>query len=99
VRKIGYLGNAAPGETMDMQNAMKSPGAVFGDPDVLEASREFTPEQKRAILLQWQNQLERLQSADDESMLSVRAVPGANAECLRRVTNALTRLASETPTG
>ena len=80
---------------MDIQNAMKSPGAVFGDPDVLEASREFTAEQKRAILLQWQNQLERLQSADDESMLSARAGSSANAECLRRVTNALTRVASE----
>ena len=74
---------------------MKMFRCLFSDPDVLEASREFTPEQERAILLQWQNQLERLQSADDESMLSVRAVPGANAECLRRVTNALTRLACE----
>jgi len=77
---------------MDVQAAMKSPGAVFGDPKVLEESREFTSEQKRAILLQWQNQLERLQSADDESMLSAGAAPGANAECLRRVTNALLRL-------
>jgi hypothetical protein len=84
---------------MDITSAMKSPGAVFGDPDALEASHEFTREQKRAILIQWQNQLERLQSADDESMLAVRAAPGANAECLRRVTNALTRLASETPAG
>jgi hypothetical protein len=84
---------------MDVQTAMKSPGAVFGDPEVLEGSREFTPEQKRAILLQWQNQLERLQSADDESMLSARSVPGANAECLRRVTNALLRLAAGASTG
>lgn len=84
---------------MDLQNAMKSPGAVFGDPEVLEASCTFTTDQKRAILLQWQNQLERLQSADDESMVSARAAPAANAECLRRVTNALTRLADATRTG
>jgi hypothetical protein len=79
---------------MDIQTAMKSPGAAFSGPEVLETSREFTSEQKRAILLQWQNQLERLQSADDESMFSARAAPGANAECLRRVTNALSRLAT-----
>jgi hypothetical protein len=77
---------------MNMQQAMKNPNVAFASPEVLEASTEFTTEQKRAILTQWKDQLEKLLIADDESMLRADAKAGANADCLRRVTNILTRL-------
>lgn len=79
---------------MNIQQAMKNPNVVFASPEVLEASTEVTPVQKRAILMQWKDQLEKLLIADDESMLraDANANVGANADCLRRVTNILTRL-------
>lgn len=77
---------------MNMQQAMKNPNVVFASPEVLEASTEFTAVQKRAILMQWKDQLEKLLIADDESMVRADAKAGANAECLRRVTDILTRL-------
>lgn len=77
---------------MNMQQAMKNPNVAFASPEVLEASTEFTAVQKRAILVQWKDQLEKLLIADDESMLRADAKAGANAECLRRVTDILTRL-------
>jgi hypothetical protein len=77
---------------MNMQEAMKNPNVAFASPEVLEASTEFTTVQKRAILTQWKDQLEKLLIADDESMLRADAKAGANADCLRRVTNILTRL-------
>lgn len=77
---------------MNLQQAMKNPNVVFDSPEVLEASTEFTADQKRAILMQWKDQLEKLLIADEESMLRADARAGANADCLRRVTNILTRL-------
>ena len=77
---------------MNLQQAMKNPNVEFAAPEVLEASADFSPVQKRAILLQWKDQLEKLLIADDESMLRADAKAGANAECLRRVTDILTRL-------
>jgi hypothetical protein len=79
---------------MTFQQAMKNPMRLFGTPEVLEASAEFAAEEKRVILLQWKNQLKQLLTADDESMLSANAIPGANAECLRCITNILTRIAA-----
>jgi hypothetical protein len=77
---------------MNIQQAMKNPNVVFASPEVLEASTEFTALQKRDILTQWQDQLEKLLIADEESMLRAGAEAGANADCLRRVTNILSRL-------
>jgi hypothetical protein len=77
---------------MNIQHAMKNPNGVFGTPEVLEASTEFTVAQKRAILMQWKDQLQQLLIADEESMLRSDAKAGANADCLRRVTDILTRL-------
>ncbi len=77
---------------MNLQQAMKNPNVAFGSPEVLEASTELTSVQKRAILTQWKDQLEKLLIADEESMLRANAISGANADCLRRVTNVLTRL-------
>lgn len=77
---------------MNIQQAMKNPNVVFASPEVLEGSTELTAMQKRAILVQWKDQLEKLLIADDESMLRADAKMGANADCLRRVTDILTRL-------
>jgi hypothetical protein len=80
---------------MNIQQAMKNPGSVFASPEALDESTDLTSAQKRAILTQWKDQLEKLLIADEESM--VRADPaareaGMNADCLRRVTNILSRL-------
>jgi hypothetical protein len=77
---------------MNLQQAMKNPNVAFASPEVLEASAEFTADEKRAILLQWKDQLEKLLIADDESMVRWDARAGSNADCLRRVTDILTRL-------
>jgi hypothetical protein len=77
---------------MNFQQAMKNPASSFGTPEALESSPDFVLEEKRVILLQWKDQLQQLLTADDESMLRADAVAGANADCLRRVTDTLTRL-------
>lgn len=77
---------------MIMQYAMKNPNVVFTSPEMLEKSPGFTTVQKRAILTQWKDQLQQLLIADEESMLRADPTPGANAECLRRVTDSMTRL-------
>jgi hypothetical protein len=77
---------------MNIQQAMKNPNVVFASPEVLEASTEVTAVEKRAILMQWKDQLEKLLIADEESMFRADAKAGANADCLRRVTDILTRL-------
>lgn len=82
---------------MDIQKAMKNPSTVFGTPEVLDASTELTAEQKRAILLQWKDQLLQLLIADEESMLAAGASAGTNADCLRRVTDIITRLDAGLP--
>ena len=76
---------------MTFQQAMKNPWATFRTPEVLEASTEFDAGQKRAILLQWKDQLTKLQTASDESMLGPES-NGSGAECMRRVVDALIRL-------
>ena len=78
---------------MNLQQAMKNPNVAFASPEMLEATLEFTTVQKNAILRQWKDQLEKLLIADEEGMSSAGAIAGANAECLRRVTDTLTRLA------
>jgi hypothetical protein len=77
---------------VNFQHAMKNPRSTFGTPESVEASGELDSEQKRLVLLQWKDQLQQLLTADDESMLRANAIPGANADCLRRITNILTRL-------
>jgi hypothetical protein len=77
---------------MNLEQAMKNPNVAFASPELLEASTEFDPSQKRAILMQWKDQLEKLLIADEESMLRAGARAGLNADCLRRVQDILTRL-------
>lgn len=81
---------------MNIQQAMKNPGSVFASPEALDESTDLTSAQKRAILTQWKDQLEKLLIADEESMVradpAAREKAGMNADCLRRVTNILSRL-------
>ena len=77
---------------MDIQQAMKNPARTFGTPEALEQATGLSDSQKRAILLQWKDQLHPLLAADDEHMLRAGAQAGANGECLRRVIDVLTRL-------
>jgi hypothetical protein len=77
---------------MDYQQALKNPGKMFkGAPEALESSTEFDAAQKRAILLQWKDQLIQLQRATNENMPGPES-DGAGADCLRRVVDALIRL-------
>jgi hypothetical protein len=76
---------------MDFQQALKNPNKLFASPESVETSTEFDAAQKRAILVQWQDQMEQLQRATNENMPGPES-NGAGAECLRRIVDALTRL-------
>ena len=77
---------------MDLERAMKNPGATFGTPEVLEASRDLSKEQKCAVLMQWKDQLQQLQNAENENMQAPEALQDGIAELLKRVTTALSHL-------
>lgn len=76
---------------MDLQQALKNPGKMFAAPEAVESSVEFDAAQKRAILVQWKDQLIQLQKATEENMPGPES-NGIGADCLRRVVDALTRL-------
>ena len=76
----------------DFASAMKDPGRAFGSPEALEMSPDFSAEQKHAILLQWKEQLQQLMVATEENMPGPETSSGVNADCLRRVVDALSRL-------
>jgi len=77
---------------MDIDKAMKNPASVFGTPEALSESRELTPDQKRTILLQWKDQLQQLQAADDEGMKRKNSSASATDDLLKRVTSVLSRI-------
>jgi hypothetical protein len=77
---------------MNIQDAMKNPGRAFPSPEAIEASLELNTEQKRAVLRQWKDQLQQLMVATEENMPGPESASGVNADCLRRVVDALTRL-------
>ena len=77
---------------MDVDRAMNSPASVFATPEALSESSELTAEQKRAVLLQWKDQLQQLQAADDEGMRRNEAAAGTTDDLLGRVTSSLSRL-------
>jgi len=77
---------------MDIDRAMKNPANVFRTPEVLSESTELTAEQKRAILLQWKDELQQLQAADDEGMQRSEGAAGATSDVLGRVTSILSRI-------
>ena len=80
---------------MDLDRAMKNPASVFGTPELLSESTDLVPDQKRAVLLQWKDQLQQLQAADDEGMQRSDGTTGATGDVLRRVTTILSRLEAD----
>lgn len=80
---------------MDIDKAMKNPASVFATPEGLSESSELTVEQKRAVLLQWKDQLQQLQAADDEGMYRNEAAAGPTDDLLGRVMNILSRIDAE----
>jgi hypothetical protein len=80
---------------MDLQDAMKDPARIFGSPEAIERSMELTANQKHAVLLQWKDQLQQLMVATEENMPGPETSSGSNAECLQRVTSALSRIPAQ----
>ncbi len=79
---------------MDLERAMKNPASVFGTPEALSLAGELTAEQKRAVLLQWKDQLQQLQAAEEEGMQRSAAGDGT-ADLLRRVVSLLSQMDAE----
>ncbi len=77
---------------MDIDRVMKDPASVFATPEALSESSELTAEQKRAVLLQWKDQLQQLQAADDEGMRRNEAAASTTDDLLGRVTSMLSRV-------
>jgi hypothetical protein len=77
---------------MDINRAMKNPASAFATPEAVGESRELTAEQKRTVLLQWKDQLQQLQAADDEGMQQNDAAASTTDELLERVTSVISRL-------
>ena len=77
---------------MDIDRAMNNPASVFATPEALSESSELTAEQKRAVLLQWKDQLQQLQAADDEGMRRNEVAASTTDDLLERVTSMLSRV-------
>ena len=77
---------------MDIDRAMKNPASVFVTPEALSESTQLTAQQKRAVLLQWKDQLQQLQAADDEGMYQNAGAAGRTDDLLGRVTSVLSRV-------
>jgi hypothetical protein len=77
---------------MDIDRAMKNPASTFATPEAVSESSELTAEQERAVLLQWKDQLQQLQTADDEGMRQNDAAASTTDDFLGRVTSALSRI-------
>jgi hypothetical protein len=80
---------------MDIDAAMKNPASVFGTPEALSHSSELSPEQKRAVRVQWKDQLEQLQAADDEGMRKSETAASAPGDLLGRVTSILIQIEND----
>ncbi len=76
---------------MNLEQAMKNPARTFGTPQAVLDSHELSREQKRSVLLQWKDQLELEQTADNENMQSEDAHDGS-AQMLQLVSATLLRL-------
>jgi hypothetical protein len=77
---------------MDIGRAMNDPASTFATPEALSQSNELTADQKRRVLLQWKDQLQQLQTADDEGMRQNEAATGTTDDLLGRVTSSLSRI-------
>jgi hypothetical protein len=78
--------------TFDIDTAMNNPARTFGTPEAVEAEGRLTHAQKHAVLLQWKDQLQQLMVATEENMPGPETASDANADCLRRIVDALSRL-------
>src|SRR5262245_14313782 len=70
----------------------------FPTPEALLARDDLTREQKLALLRQWEYDLHLMQVATEENMTS-NATPGNNAERLRQVRAAATKLGAKVDEG
>jgi len=77
---------------MDIDIAMKNPAGIFATPEAVSESSELTAEQKHTVLLQWKDQLQQLQTADDEGMQQNYAAASTTDDLLVRVTSVLSRI-------
>ena len=77
---------------MDIDRAMNNPASTFATPEALSESSELTAEQKRRVLLQWKDQLQQLQAADDQGMQQNDATASTADDLLGRVTSMLSRI-------
>jgi hypothetical protein len=77
---------------MDIDRAMKNPASTFATPEALSESSELTAEQKRTVLLQWKDQLQQFQAADDEGMRQNDAAASTTDDLLGRVASILSRI-------
>jgi hypothetical protein len=80
---------------MDIGRAMNDPASTFATPEALSQSNELTEDQKRRILLQWKDQLQQLQAADDEGMQQNEATASTTDDLLGRVTDILSRIEAD----
>ena len=80
---------------MDIDRAMKNPASTFATPEAVSESSELTAEQERAVLLQWKDQLQQLQAADDEGMQQNEAAASTTDDLLGRVTDILSRIEAD----
>ena len=77
---------------MDFDRAMKNPASNFATPEAVSESSELTSEQKRRVLLQWKDQLQQLQAADDEGMRQNVAAASTTDDLLQSVMTVLSRI-------
>lgn len=70
---------------MDINQVMKAPGDFFASPHDLVASSDFSPEQKLAILKQWEDEELQLIRANEENMADDEADDSVDAELLAAI--------------
>lgn len=75
------------------QEAMGDVSKLFERPDKVLADREFTADQKRKLLKQWEYDLREMQVAADENMTGPKM--DRNDELLREVRSCLSKLGDE----
>jgi hypothetical protein len=80
---------------VDIDRAMKNPASTFVTPEALSESSELTAEQKRRLLVQWRDQLQQFQTADEEGMQQNDATAGSADDLLTRVTSVLSQLEAD----
>jgi hypothetical protein len=82
-----YFGTAREGRV-----ALVTQQWVESEDRATGATQPGAADQKRAILLQWKDQLQQLQAADDEGMQRSEGAAGATSDVLGRVTSIPSRI-------